>query len=429
VTVTAGTTASRPRVRTKGAKRRVMLLAPAFAVLAISSGIAERRSHAAGFLIYDLSGDALGRASAVSAGITEPAAVWFNPAALAFTSGSSASAGGVFVTARSRFSPSGGGAETSTERGNFFLPTVFASAAVADRVAVGMGVYTAFGIGIRWPDGWIGREAAIAASLETLALNPTVAVKLHTRLSLAVGFDAVRGVVDFNNGLPAIVGGDVRLAGGTWGYGANAAVLYRVEPERLHLALTYRSRIKLSFDGRADFRRTNPDFLPVLTDQPGTAAITLPDIITFGVMGRPRDDLMLSFDANLVLWSTYDRIDIAFQSAPSRAIVPNGRNSLTFRVGGDWAAARIAPGLHLRAGLIYDRGAIPSDGLGPGLPDADRIDGTVGAGYAVGHFKVDLGYMLVYFLPQDSSGGREGPEGTYRTQAHLLALTVAATWP
>jgi long-chain fatty acid transport protein len=187
--------------------------------------------------------------------------------------------------------------------------------------------------------------------------------------------------------------------------------------------------VKLDFDGQANFSPTNPDFAGVLVDQPGTASITLPDIITAGVMGRPRPDLALSFDANLVLWSTYDRVDINFQTAPDRAIVPNGRNTFTLRAGADWTFPGRWPGLHLRGGLIYDRSAIPSSNLGPGLPDGDRIDVALGAGYGRGHFRGDLGYLLVLFLPADSTGGTEGPVGTYHTVAHLLGVTLGFSWP
>jgi long-chain fatty acid transport protein len=246
---------------------------------------------------------------------------------------------------------------------------------------------------------------------------------------VAGGFDAVRSVVDFTNGLPSLIGGDVRLAAGTWGYGFNLAALYKAYPGRLHVALTYRRRVKLDFSGRANFSPTNPDFAPVLPDQGGTASITLPDIITVGVMGRPRADLALTFDANIVLWSTYDRIPIDFQTAPDLAIVPNGRNTFTLRGGADWTFPARWPGLHLRGGLIYDRSAIPSTNLGPGLPDSDRIDVALGAGYGRGHFRGDLGYLLVVFLPADSVSGQEGPVGTYNTIAHLLGLTLTATWP
>jgi long-chain fatty acid transport protein len=399
------------------------------AAVAIGCALAARPCLAAGFLIYDVSGQALARGSAVSADVDEPAAVWFNPANLAFLGGVSASVGGTFVTSKASFSPAGGGPETNSERGNFLLPALFANARLTDRVAVGMGVYSAFGIGIRWPNDWPGREAGIHASLQTLAFNPTVAVQVHRQLAVAAGFDAIRSVVDFTNGLPTLVGGDVRLAGGTWGFGFNAAALYKIQPGRLHVALTYRSRARLSFDdGRANFSPTNPDFAPVLTDQGGRASITLPDIITAGVMGRPRADLALTFDANLVLWSTYDRINIDFQTAPDLAIVPNGRNTFTLRAGADWSFPARWPGLHLRGGLIYDRSAIPSTNLGPGLPDANRVDVALGAGYGRGHFRGDLGYLLVYFLPADSTTGQQGPVGTYNTIAHLVGLTLIATW-
>jgi long-chain fatty acid transport protein len=398
-------------------------------VFAVAGALAARPCLASGFLIYDISGEALGRASAVSADYNEPAAIWFNPANLVYMKGVHASATGVFLTSKSSFTPTGGGAETNTDRGYFFLPAVFANALITDRVAIGIGAYSTFGIGITWPSDWVGREAAIKASLKTLSLNPTVAVKVHPQVSVAAGFDAIRSVVDFTNGLPALIGGDVRLAGGTWGYGFNLAALYQILPNRLHVALAYRSRVKLDFNnGRANFSPTNPDFLPVLPDQSGTASITLPDIITAGVMGRPRPDLALSFDANVVLWSTYDRIDINFQTAPDRAIVSNGRNTFTLRAGADWTLPNRVPGLHLRGGLIFDRGAIPASNLGPGLPDSDRIDVGLGAGYSYSHFRADLGYLLVVFLPNDSTTTTEGPVGTYRTVAHLLGLTLGVSW-
>jgi long-chain fatty acid transport protein len=254
-----------------------------------------------------------------------------------------------------------------------------------------------------------------------VSFNPNVAVSLDEHWSLAAGFDAVRSTVDFENGLPSIVGGKVRLAGGAWGYGFNVAALYRALPDRLHVALTYRSRVKLAYDGRADFQPKNPDFARTLPDQSGSAEITLPDIITVGVIGRPTRALTLGVDVNTVLWSTYDQIPIDFANAPDRTLNPHGHTALTFRGGVDVA---LPLGVHARGGLIYDRSAIPAEGLGPALPDSDRIDLTAGLGYERGFFKADLGYMLVLFLPTDAKGGTESPEGRYVTHAELLGLTV-----
>lgn len=395
-------------------------LAPACVLLASLCGAMP--AHANGFLVYDLSGEGIGRASAVSADVRESAAIWYNPASLAFLGGVGAQIGGVLVTARSEFEHAGTQEETSSERGTYLLPTLFAHGAVSRDVVLGLGVYSAFGIGLRWPENWVGRESAIAASLETLTFNPTVAVRLNRQWSLGAGVSAVRSVVDFQNGLPSIVGGDVRLAGGTWGFGANAAALFRAVPDELHFALTYRSRVRLEYDGRADFSPENADFERALPDQPGSAVITLPDIITAGVMFRPRHDLTLGLDANVVLWSTYDRVDIDFAEAPDRALRPEGQTSFMLRAGADWSV--LAEGLHLRGGLIFDRSALPAEGIGPALPDSNRVDLTAGVGLGRGFWKADLGYMLVMFLPVDAEGGREGPEGTYRSLAHLFGLTV-----
>jgi len=401
----------------------------AASAVAASAFLAARPCLGSGFLVYDLSGMGMARASAVTADDLEPAAIWFNPAFLTELPGVNAQAGGVFITSQASFSQAGVPGETESDRGNFFLPTVYATGKITDIVAVGVGVYSAFGIGIRWPENWVGRESIIHASLQTVTFNPTVAVRVHPQVSVAAGFDAIRATTDQTIGLPTLIGGDVRLAAGTWGFGFNVAALYKIFPDRLQVGLIYRSRANLNFDGTANFMPTNPDFQAGLPTQSAKATITLPDIISLAVMGRPRPDLALTFDANIVLWSTFDQIDITFQTAPTRTMVPNGMNTFTLRAGADWAFPPQVPGLHLRGGLIYDHTAIPSTNLSPSLPDADRFDIALGAGYSLGHFRGDLGYLLVLFLPHDSTTGQEGPIGTYNTIAQLVGLTLSATWP
>src|SRR5439155_219098 len=142
---------------------------------------------------------------------------------------------------------------------------------------------------------------------------------------------------------------------------------------------------------------------PLLPDQSGTASITLPDIITVGVMGRPRGDLALSFDANLVLWSTYDRIDIKFQTTPAadHSIVSNGQNAFTLRAGADWSfPRRPAPGasrsehqvsrseleVHVAAERVLGRLNDRDGGFRAGL-----ADGRVGRGDRLGQQRLRVG--------------------------------------
>ncbi|HXU84066.1 MAG TPA: outer membrane protein transport protein [Polyangia bacterium] len=390
----------------------------AFALLALTGP-----ARASGFLIYDASAEALGKASAVTASTNEPAAVWFNPGALGFMKGGGASVGGNLVLATNTFQPKDGGPEAKAKPARFFLPAIFAEGAVSDRLHLGIAALTAFGLGIHWPQDWVGREATIEASVQTFGINPTAGYRLTDRIGIGAGFQAVRATVDFTNALPAIVGGTVRVGGGTWGYGGNVALMVKVIPETLQLGLTYRSRVKLKFKGRADFD-PNPEFASSLPDQGGKADLTLPDIITAGVMWRPTPRLALSFDPDVALWATYDRLVLDFDTAPDKIFERRFHAALTARLGADWTSS--VPGLNLRGGLIYDQNPSPKDTLAPSLPDAHRLEAAVGIGYRRGWLKADLAYLFVYFLPSESTGGTEGPIGTYRTISHLIGITVGA---
>jgi len=375
--------------------------------------------------VYDISAEALGKASAVAASSMEPAANWFNPAQLAFMPGYSGSLGGTFILSSSKFTPEGGGSAVNAKDGFFTLPAVFGHARLTERVALGLGVCTPWGLGVEWPEDWIGREHAIKASIQTGVINLNGAFKLHSRLGLAVGFDVVRGAVDMTNGLPdAVGGGSVRIGGGAWGFGGNAAVSVKAVPEKLHFGLAYRSRVKLSFDGRADFTVNEPIFSPVLQDQGGKAAITIPDIITVGMLFRPRPTLDITFDTNVTLWNTYDEIHLDFErpETPDETLPRKDHAAATFRLGVDWSGA--VKGLHLRAGIIYDMNPAPAEYLSPSLPDANRVDVGLGVGYAYKWFKADLGYLLVYFLDSKATGD-QSPHGTYSTIAHLMGLTLS----
>lgn len=380
-------------------------------------------ARASGFLIYDASAEALGQASAVTASTQEPAAVWFNPGALGFMKGGGGSVGGNLVLARNRFEPKDGGPEVSARPGTFFLPAIFAEGAVSDRLHLGIAALTAFGLGLEWPQDWVGREAAIKVNIATFGINPAAGFRLTDRIGIGAGFQAVRATVDFTNALPALVGGTVRVGAGTWGYGGNVALLVKAIPEKLHLGLTYRSRVLLRFHGRADFD-PNPEFASSLPDQGGKADLTLPDIITAGVMWRPTARLALGFDPDVALWQTYDKLVLDFDTAPDKVFQRHFHPALTARLGGDWTSS--VEGLHLRGGLIYDQNPSPKDTLAPSLPDAHRLEAAVGIGYRRGWFKADLAYLFVYFLPSESTGGTEGPEGTYRTISHLIGITVGA---
>ncbi len=378
---------------------------------------------ASGFLLYEQSAEALAKGGAVTAATREPAAVWFNPAALAFMPARGASVMTAVVHSQTTFSPSDGSAAVTSRPGNNVVPNIFAHAAVGARVHAGIGLFAPFGLAVHWPDGWAGAEKSLTTSLRFIVLNPTIALRLHDTVAVAAGIGIVRGDIGLATALPSITGGRVALAGGGWGHNLNVALLYRPWPDRVHLALTYRGRVPIALQGRADFSPEKPGFETIYADQGVASSITLPAIVTVGVMVRAHPRLELSAEVNQVRWASFDRLVIDFEhgTTPDRIIDRDSRNALTGRFGGTWSTS--VPGLVVRAGTFLAQNTTPSTTQVPAAPDGNRVGVGAGIGYSRGHYGVDVGYVLLHLL---AAASVDAPVGTYRSRVHALALTFSA---
>ncbi len=396
------------------------------ATAALLSFLSAGKADASGFVIYDLSADALAQSSAVSASIENPMATWYNPAGLAFMPGWQVSLGGSYIRASNAFDPASGGATVTANPGNFTLPTLAVGGRILDWFAVGLGIYTPYGLGTSWPKDWIGREYAIDTSIQTLIINPTLAFQLYKTVSLGVGADIAYSAVDMVTGLPAAMGGTGHIGGTTWSAGGNIGLLWKAIPGMFHVAATYRSRIALNFDGKADFDPDHPEFDRTLPDQNGKASITVPDIITLGLTYRPMASLTLGLDVNVLLWSVYDKLVLDLEESADIVHERKWKNGVTLRLGTDWIAP-IKPEtgkLHVRGGFSFDLDPARKEYLDPSLPESNRLGLSIGLGYEYRWIQADLGYMFIYFLPAEATTGQESPEGTYHSYAHMLGLTL-----
>jgi long-subunit fatty acid transport protein len=70
----------------------------------------------------------------------------------------------------------------------------------------------------------------------------------------------------------------------------------------------------------------------------------------------------------------------------------------------------------------FDQSPAPAETLSPSLPDAHRLFGSVGAGYQLGNFSIDAGYLLAGLLTRQSA--EPAFPGRYSGLAHLIGLTA-----
>jgi len=387
-----------------------------------------RTALASGFVLYDQSAAALAQGSAVVGSSTEPAANWFNPAGLAFRQTWGTSATLALAYADSKFEPEAG----PTVKGNLkpqLVPNAFAALPISSRVHLGFGVFAPYGFAVSWPSDWQGREKAIAVNVTVIAFNTNLALKLSERWAVAIGAAPIYGRVKFAIGLPSEVGSRGDLEGSAWSWQANAAVMFKALPNKLHLGLTYRGlnqsgRSRLHLSGPADFTATNATLAETFADQNARTTLPLPDMASLGASWWANPSLKFGLQIDYTRWSVFDRLDIEFDrpTTPRQIIERRSRDAFSLRAGVQHLIKNTA--WDLRGGLSFDQSTGREESLAPSAPDGNRVGVSLGAGVAIGRVQLDLGYLLLNFLPAKATGGLEGPQGTYTTRAHILAITV-----
>jgi long-chain fatty acid transport protein len=279
----------------------------------------------------------------------------------------------------------------------------------------------------------VGDEEIESIDLQTFFVNLAVAWRPLEWLSIAAGADVVIGTVELRKGLDFVEQrGTLHAAAGALGAGGNAGILVRILEGRLSFGVNYRSAVELDFTGDADFTVPTP-FASLMQDQPLESSITLPHRITLGVAWLPLDLLTLSLDVDITTWSSFDRFGFTF---PEDADRPEDERLTQFepRNWSDTYAIRFGVQVRppdrdfaLRLGLVYDRSPSPTDTMSPSLPDADRIDIAVGAGYEIGGgFRLDVAYMYVHMFERSTTG--DAFPGTYRSSAHLVGFSLGYSY-
>ena len=392
--------------------------------------LAAHDGTASGFRLPDQDAKALGMGGAFTAMADNPSAVWYNPAGITQLDGTRASAGIITIYPILTHENTDGTTDVA-DRKLFLQPALFGTTTLNDRMTLGLGLNSPFGLSTEWSAFSETSSVATLSRVTTINLNPNVAYKMNNRLSLALGLDYIRLDATLDRTIaPGVL---LSLKGNGDGLGVNGAAKFRATDD-LDLGLSYRSRIKIRVDGDAEVG-------PLGLSNSAHTEITLPDIILVGASYKASDKLTLNSDLEYTWWSTYDRLEIESTTIlvlnqlsggpPTNTDVEQRewKNSWILRIGSQY---RISDEWMLRAGLLYDKNPVPSERFETSLPDSDRQGVTIGSGYTTGNVTIDGAYMYLRFSTRhitNSLAGGNSPDpslnGTYKSQAHLLGLTIA----
>ena len=287
-------------------------------------------AFASGYLLYEASPSGMAQGGAMMADGSEASALFYNPAGLARLKGFNGQLAFTgYYAGNVSFRSSTTGVKESADPGFFALPTAFASYKANDWLTLGVGGYSAYGLGAKWPTGWSGYSQVKEATLASYQIQPTLAFGPWKGVSFAAGVDILFGSVDITRGIPITDGkfGEARIAGGAAAIGFNAGVFY--EPnEWVRLGATFRSPVKIKLnDGAADF--TVPKaFEESFRDQRVTTSLTTPAMAGLGARFTPARLIyetmrLSSAGQQQVLMGIHDRIySPAYQREPATYPAP-----------------------------------------------------------------------------------------------------------
>ncbi|MBI4527576.1 MAG: outer membrane protein transport protein [Deltaproteobacteria bacterium] len=376
------------------------------------------QAFAGGFIIPHQTARGLGLSNALTAGIDDPSAVYYNPAALGEVQGDQVLVGGTYINVVNSVENSGRRAVNKHD--DNFLASLFANYHIPRTdLTVGVGTYTPFGLATSYETEFT-RFAALRSELKTLYVTPAISWHPSKLFSLGAGFSFVHssailsrslcfappGVPDPVTGATGcltpggLFEGKVRITDSGDAFSYNLGVLVKPH-ENLKLGFSYRGRADLRFDhatgkfgGAFDSSTVRAKIRPV----------SLPPVVNVGLFWQINPAWGLEFVYEHVRWSEFQKVAATFSPAP--IFLPFGVPVTSFNLPQEWTNTsvlrlgsfyRLYENLELRAGLGLDETPIPAKRLNPTIPGADILSLNAGLGYRWDKWMMDVAYMAVFY--------------------------------
>ncbi|MCR1000296.1 long-chain fatty acid transporter FadL [Serratia rubidaea] len=383
--------------------------------LAAAVAIISSNVYAAGFQLNEYSSSGLGRSFSGEGAVADNAtSASRNPATMMMFDRPTFSGGAIFVDPGVDISGTSEKTGNSLDAKNIapaqWIPNLHYIHPLNDQWAVGGSVTSNYGLATEFNDGYTAGPYGGKTDLTTVNLNLSAAYRLNQHFSFGLGFDALYAKAKLERyagesgaavGMPA----DTQIShlkGDEWGYGWNAGILYEVD-ENNRYGLTYRSEIKVDFDG--DYKSSIPSAfnarkseLPWGTDGntiPGSLSLHLPEMWEISGYNKVAPKWAVHYSLAYTSWSQFQEL---------RATGNNGQ-TLFEKHEGFKDAYRIALGTTyyyddnwtFRTGIAFDDSPVPAQNRSISIPDQDRFWLSAGTTYAFNqNASVDVGVSYMH---------------------------------
>lgn len=431
----------------------------------------------------------IGLAGAGGAAYAQDATTNFsNPAGMVNLKNPEFVAGGTIIDGSAQFNGQACGGVTSLGACNptsvstnggttAFVPEFSYAMPLSDRLYAGITMSAPFGLSTDYGDNTALRYQATQSKIETININPGIAFKFNDQFSLGGGISAQEMSATLNNNFNLLpdqtvvkstpVGGpysavttrqytdsSIKNNADDWGWGWNLGALYQFSPGS-RIGLSYRSAVQHDLQGNSKYSggsgtqitqsvppggfstvTTNGSYPTFKTDT--SAEIELPATTTASFYQEINPQWAMLASVYYTQWSSIDHLTLTnvallnTQAPGNPLIAPPQSRNVTYPENFDntWRYSlgteyKVTDALTFRAGGSYDQSPVNNTDRTVRLPDTNRWEGALGAGYRINQYvKLDAAYLHVWF--QDASINQvdraSSSIGTVDVAANLYSL-------
>ncbi len=366
-----------------------------------------------------------------AAGTQDASALYYNPGSASFLKTNSISGGIYPVISKGTFTDRASGKVNNSD--NPLVTPLYLHALFGDpskRFRYGLSIYTPFGSTMKWNNDFTGHFEITKISLLSVAFQPTVSYKVTDHFGIGAGFVYGYGHLTLDKNIPlnesdgSFANAKIKTSAKSYGYNIGA---YYEFSNKFSMGLTYRSALKMKADnGNATF--DVPSSLAAqFPNQKITARLPLPDNWTLGLKYSPTNKLIIEADFMTANWKPYDTITIHYSTPTANLtdtkLVRLYKRAYSYRIGAQYAFNDKVVG---RVGVSYNKSPIPNDLVNPDVPDADRLNPSIGIGYKVSdRFSLDAAFVYEH-IKRSGENRISHINGDYKF--NLYIPSIAATY-
>ncbi len=314
------------------------------------------------------------------------------------------------VNYKGTYKPTASTEDIDSEDENFLVPSLHYVSGDVSGARFGVSVVVPGGLSKRWENS-VATGSAEEFTLETVEINPTIALPIGDKIGIAVGFRIIHSTGFVKASVPGTFSQDMEADSIDFGY--NLALAYKATSD-LELGLTYRSQVDLTTDGDASLFYVDGAYgMNPEKTVGGSLTVPLPAALSIAVAYTLPTQTTIEFVYERNYWSAYEEINFNFNDPYAEGVFggakpKNWKDTNAFRLG----VTQELDKMTIMAGMVIDETPVPDSSIGFELPDSDSFSVSLGGRYQINE-KMDVGLAALYSMRDDRTVDNAALDGEF----------------